>query len=106
MGTFLVLLLIAAVLVGGGGIALLPALLMIGAVTFTIWLVSSIVGVLFHVIGGVLGLVFSMVFGAMALVFGFVLLPLMFPLLLLAGLVYLITRNNQPLTSQRANNAV
>ena len=106
MGTFLVLLLIAFVLVAGGGVALLPALLVISAVTLAIWLVSSIIGVLFHLVGGVLGLAFSLAFGAMALVFGFMLLPLMFPLLLLAGIVYLITRNRQPLTSQPASSAV
>ena len=106
MGAFLVLLLIAVVLAVGGGIALLPALLVIGAVVFAIWLVSSIIGLLFHVIGGVIGLAFSHVFGAMALVFGFVLLPFVLPLLLLAGIIYLVTRNNQSTTSQSASHPV
>lgn len=105
MGTFLVLL-IAVVLVAGGGVAMLPAMLVIGAVALAIWLVSSIIGVLFHVVGGVLSLVFSIVFGAMALVFGFVLLPLISPLLLLAGIIYLITRNRQRLTPQPASSVV
>lgn len=106
MGTFLVLLLTAVVLAACGGIALLPALLVIGAIALAIWLVSSIIGLLFHVIGGVLGLAFSLAFGAMALVFGFVLLPLVFPLLLLAGIIYLVTRSNHAATPQAANHSV
>lgn len=106
MGTFLGLLLITVALAAGGGIALLPALLMIGAVTLSIWLVFSIMGVLFHVIGSVLGLVLSLMLGALALVFGLALLPLVFPLLLLAGFVYLVTRNNQPTASQRQSSSV
>lgn len=106
MATFLVLLLIAAVVAGFGGFALLPALLVIGAIAFAIWLVSSILGLVFHVIGGVLGLVFSLVFGAITLVFGFVLLPLMFPLLLLAGIVYLVSRSNHATAPAPANHSV
>ena len=106
MVTFLVLLLTAVVVAGFGGFALLPALLVIGAIAFAIWLVSSIIGLLFHVIGGVVGLAFSLVFGAMALVFGFVLLPLMFPLLLLAGIVYLLSRSNHAVAPAPANHSV
>lgn len=102
MGTFLVLLLTAVAVATLGGIALLPALLMIGAIVIAIWLVSSIIGLVFHVVGGVLSLVFSLLFGAMALVLGFVLLPLVFPLLLLAGIVYLVTRSNDRSTPQPA----
>ena len=57
-------------------------------------------------IGGVVGLAFSLVFGAMALVFGFVLLPLMFPLLLLAGIVYLVSRSNHDTAPAPANHSV
>lgn len=106
MGMFLVLLLSVVVVAACGGIALLPALLVIGAIAFAIWLVSSIIGVLFHVIGGVLGLAFSLVFGAIALVFGFVLLPLVFPLLLLAGIVYLMTRGSRATAPQPANQSL
>ncbi len=106
MGPFLVLLLTAVVVATFGGFALLPALLVIGAIAFAIWLMSSIIGLLFHVIGGLLSLAFSLVFGAMALMFGFFLLPLVFPLLLLAGIVYLVTRSNHPTTPQPANNPV
>ena len=106
MGMFLVLLLSVVVVAACGGIALLPALLVIGAIAFAIWLVSSIIGVLFHVIGGVLGLAFSLVFGAIALVFGFVLLPLVFPLLLLAGIVYLMTHGSLATAPQPANQSL
>ena len=106
MSTFFILLLIAVVVVAGGSLTLLPALLVIGAAAFAVWLVSSIIGLLFHIIGGVLGFAFSMMFGAMALIFGFVMVPVVFPLLLLAGLIYVVNRNNQPTTSQPANRSV
>ena len=103
MGTFLVLLLTAVVVAACGGFALLPALLVIGVIAFAIWLVSSVIGLLLHVIGGVLGMAFSLVFGVMALLVGFVLLPLVFPLLLLAGVVYLLSRNHHSPTPAPVN---
>lgn len=106
MGAFLGLLLIAVLVAAGAGIALLPALLVIGAVTFAIWLASSIIGLLLHVIGGVLGLGFLLMSGAMTLIFGVVLLPMLFPLLLLAGIVHLVNRNNQPTNSQPVKRSV
>lgn len=106
MGTFFILLLIAVGVVAGGSLTLLPALLVIGAITFAIWLASSIIGLLLHVIGGVLGLAFSLMFGAMGLIFGLVLLPVVFPLLLLAGIIYAVNRNSQRATSQPANRSI
>lgn len=108
MSTFaiLILTLIGLVLFGMGGIALLPALLLVAVVVGAVWLLFSILGLVFQIVGavlaGTLGLVAWLVFGVVA-VMGMVLLPLVLPVVLVVGLVMMVTRSGR--TPQPAGNS-
>lgn len=78
------------------------------AVLGSLWLLGSLLGFVFKLVFGLIGGVFSLVGGLLALVFGGVvmlamlpvfalmMLPLLLPVLLVAGIVWLIVRAARP----------
>jgi hypothetical protein len=97
-GLFSVFGVIAALIVLAFGAALLPALLVIGAVVLALSLFAAVVGVVFRVIGWllliVLALPLMLVTFGLALAFGIAILHAALPLLLVVGIVWLIVHHH------------
>ena len=98
-GLFSVFGVIAALIVLAFGAALLPALLVIGAVVLVLSLFAAVVGVVFRVIGWlllvVLALPLMLVTFGLALAFGIAILHAALPLLLVVGIVWLIAHHHR-----------
>ena len=98
-GFFSVFAVTAALIVLAFGAALLPALLVIGAVVLVLSLFAAVVGVVFRVIGWLLLIVLALplmlaTFG-LALAFGIAILHAALPLLLVVGIVWLIAHHHR-----------
>jgi len=116
MISLLVVTVIGALLLAGGA-ALLPAMFAIAVAVGAIWLVCAMFGLVFRLIGfavagaigiffGVIGLTIAAVAGAGVVVaFGFALLPLVLPLLLIAAIVWALTRTQRAPTSTQTTSA-
>jgi hypothetical protein len=98
-GFFSVFGVLAAVAVIAGGVALLPALLAIGAVVLAFSLAFHVIGFLFRLFGFLLLAVFAiplaLAVGGLALAFGLAMLHLALPLIVVAGVIWLIAHHHR-----------
>ena len=89
----------AALLMIVCGIAVLPALLVVGTIVLAFTIAFSVIGVLFRLLGVVLMAVFALplllMFGV-ALALGVAILHAALPLLLIVGIVWLIFHHRRP----------
>lgn len=98
-GFFSVFAVFAALIVLAFGAALLPALLVVGAVVLVLSLFATVLGVVFRIIGCLLLVVLALplmlaTFG-LALAFGIAILHAALPLLLVVGIVWLIVHHHR-----------
>lgn len=82
-----------------GGVALLPALLVIGAVVLAFSLALHVIGFLFRLFGFLLLAVFAiplmLAVGGIALAFGIAMLHLALPLIVVVGVIWLIAHHHR-----------
>ena len=97
-GFFSVFGLVAMLAVFAGGVALLPALLVIGAVALAFSLAFHVIGFLFRLLGVLLLVLFAiplaLAVGGIALAFALAMLHLALPLLVVVGVVWLIAHHH------------
>jgi hypothetical protein len=98
-GIFSVFGLFAMLMLVAGGVALVPALLVIGAIVLALSLAFHVIGFAFRLLGlllvAVLAIPLALAFGAVALAFGLAMLHLALPLLVVAGVIWLIVRHGR-----------
>ena len=98
-GVFSVFAVIAALIVLAFGAALLPALIVVGAVVLVLSVFAAVLGVVFRIIGWLLLVALALplmlaTFG-LALAFGIAILHAALPLLIVVGIVWLIAHHHR-----------
>lgn len=107
-GLFSVFTVLATLLLLACGIALLPALLVIGAIVLAFSLAGAVIGLLFRLLGFLLVIALAaplFIVCGLALVAGIAILHAALPILLVVGVVWLIARHRraQPPAAMRAS---
>ncbi len=81
------------------GLALLPALLVVGAVVLAFTIAASVLGLVFRLFGwlllALLAFPLMLLAGGLALAFGVAIVQAALPLLLIVGVVWLIARHHR-----------
>jgi hypothetical protein len=98
-GFFSVFAVIAALIVLAFGAALLPALIVVGAIVLVLSLFAAVLGVVFRIIGWLLlvalALPLTLATFGLALAFGIAILHAALPLLIVVGIVWLIVHHHR-----------
>jgi len=98
-GFFPVFGVLAVVAMIAGGIALLPALLVIGAVVFAFSLAFHVIGFVFRLFGllllALVAIPLALAVGGIALAFGIAMLHLALPLIVVVGVIWLIAHHHR-----------
>jgi hypothetical protein len=100
---------IAVIVLLAGGIAVLPALFVVGAVVLALSIAFHLIGFVFRLFGWLLLAIFAipamLLAGGVALAFGVAILHAALPLLLVIGVVWLIAHHHhrQPPALPRSN---
>ena len=98
-GFFSVFGLVAILALLAGGVALLPAFLVIGAVVLALSLAFHLIGFVFRLLGfllvAVLAIPLALALGGVALAFGIAMLHLALPLIVVVAVVWLIAHHRR-----------
>ena len=98
-GFFSVFGLVAMLALVAGGVALLPALLAIGAVVLALSLAFHVIGFVVRLLGfllvAVIAIPLALAVGGVALAFGIAMLHLALPLIVVVGVIWLIAHHHK-----------
>ena len=107
-GFFSVFGVIAMLALVAGGVALLPALLVIGAVVLAFSLAFHVIGFVFRLLGflilAVVAIPLMLAVGGLALALGVAMLHLALPLIVVVGVIWLIAHHHRSLQALPRSN--